>query len=304
MGVSHMKYYILTLIFISCSVHGMELKRHVGLSALLNTKIQGSTTNFLSSHNETHVLEYGAQLITKQEEAILYDIQHADITTLKLSAMKEATRFEIFDALCSAIAYGEKSPIPARIVRRGMMIFGAEGYHAALIRSLEEKNINLLKGLCSDSYSHMVRIAWQQDSDDYSDAFTTLQNNRAWILENNLQSAIANLFDSKTLEVQAQKIKCAARFSFWRKHLPAQTVALKPYDEENLEQITDAEPQAPHPFSSSVEESEDSESYSQKKAPLLMWLDRQIERIGKNWRIVTACCAAGAWFSWHYSAQK
>lgn len=300
MGVSHMKYYILTLIFISCSVHGMEqtLGQRVGLSALLSgtiTAAQNSpVSSFLASTSSTSEEKLEFEKIIAKE--LINDIpkKNALITDKK----------DFFDALCSAIAYGEKSPIPARIVRRGMMIFGAEGYHAVFIRSLEEKNINLLKGLCSDSYNHMVRIAWQQDSDDYHNAITTLENSRAWILKNNLQSTVAQLFDSETLRTQAKTLNCEARFSFWCKHLPAQTVALKPDDEENLEQITDAEPQAPHPFSFPEEESEDSEDYPQKKTPLLMWLDRQIERIGKNWRIVTACCAAGAWFSWHYSARK
>lgn len=40
-----------------------------------------------------------------------------------------------------------------------------------------------------------------------------------------------------------------------------------------------------------------------RKAPLLIWLDRQIDRANRNWEFVTAC-AAGMWFFWHYKARK
>jgi len=299
-----MKNFILTVVLIACPIHAMEQQApRTGLSALLDVTQTEAPATFDSREN-LHAPHSQDQHMAKKHVRILYDIQHADVTTIKLSALKETARFEIFDALCSAIAYGEKSPASARIVRRGMMIFGAEGYHAAFIRSVAEKDIALLKGLCSDSYSHMVRIAWQQDSEDYRDAFTTLESNRTWILKNNLQSTVAQLFDSETLRAQAKTLNHEARFSLWRKQLPAQPVVSQPRDEEYREQIIDAQPQIPHSFSFLEEESEPLNELPQKKSPLLMWLDQQIERIGKNWRIVSACCAAGAWFSWHYSARK
>lgn len=296
-----MKYYILTLIFTVCSAQGMEQER-VGLSALLDdaTASQPCNTNFLPPQKNSTVPQL-TTLITERQESILHDIQNADITTVKLSTVKEVARAEIFDALCAAIAYSEKSPVPARIVRRGMMIFGTEGYHTAFVRSLEEKNIALLKGLCSDSYNHMVQLAWRQDSDDYRDAFVTLENNRAWISQNNLQSVVAQLFDSKTLHVRAQGINCAARFSFWHKQLPIPATNSAPGTEENLEQATHSEEDTSH--FQNIEDADSFEEFPEKKTPLLMWLDRQIERASRHWKVLAACCA-GAWVSWHYSARK
>lgn len=298
-----MKYSIFTLIFISCSIQGMELKpqQNVGLSALL--EIDTSDTKLLQPQKNSTVPQL-TTLITERQKSILYDIQNADITTVKLNAVKDVARAEIFDALCAAIIHSEKSPVPARIVRRGMMIFGTEGYHTAFVRSLEEKNIALLKGLCSDSYSHMVQLAWRQDSDDYRDAFTTLENNRAWISKNDLQSVVAQLFDSKTLHVRAQVINCAARFSFWRKQLPIPATNPAHGTEENIEQATHSEEDAPDsPYFQNIEDADGYEEFPEKKTPLLMWLDRQIERASRHWKVLAACCA-GAWFSWHYSARK